>query len=259
MMLTMISLAVIAMCSGLWQSRAVGPSMRFPHRVGCTSTPFPYLPGAGKRMCFAKCPWFLLKSKYSPMRGLISKSSIPTSLATLSEPRPAEFTTYFALTVSFVTAGLLMPDAKNTAITAAQDNTNSPNRPRGENTSMADDKAVAIAQAAAANTAPTAALNGKAAGLCLFRDRVNLDSEALGWSFTVMPTTSLFTRNSTPLSAAFSARAIAYSYGVTVPASGEYRAEVQSGAMLGSISLSSFCFTMRRRFTPFFLPRASSS
>ena len=53
-----------------------------------------------------------------------------------------------------------------------------------------------------------------------------------------MNTTSVMT--STPLSAAFSARAIVYSYGMSVPASGESRAAVHawSGLGLGSGSES---------------------
>ena len=57
-----------------------------------------------------------------------------------------------------------------------------------------------------------------------------------------MNTTSVLT--STPLSAAFSARAIVYSYGMSVPASGEKSAAVASGAIFGSIRRSSACSAM---------------
>mmetsp|Transcript_54617 Transcript_54617/g.144854 ORF Transcript_54617/g.144854 Transcript_54617/m.144854 type:complete len:216 (+) Transcript_54617:1832-2479(+) len=74
-----------------------------------------------------------------------------------------------------------------------------------------------------------------------------------------MASTARRMRTSTPLSAAFSARAIVYSYGMSVPASGEKRAAVADGSRCGSISKSSSLRTMRRLSTPLVAPRAISS
>mmetsp|Transcript_26618 Transcript_26618/g.38022 ORF Transcript_26618/g.38022 Transcript_26618/m.38022 type:complete len:226 (-) Transcript_26618:453-1130(-) len=78
-------------------------------------------------------------------------------------------------------------------------------------------------------------------------------------SFLAIAVTSLRIRNSTPLSTAFSARAIANSYGITLPASGAYNAAIQSGFKAGSISNNSFLSMMRRFCTPLIFPRASRS
>ena len=66
-------------------------------------------------------------------------------------------------------------------------------------------------------------------------------------------------RTSTPLSAAFSASAMLYSYGISVPASGERSAAVASSDRLGSIARSSSPLTIRRLSTPLVAPRARSS
>mmetsp|Transcript_34607 Transcript_34607/g.72973 ORF Transcript_34607/g.72973 Transcript_34607/m.72973 type:complete len:215 (-) Transcript_34607:1353-1997(-) len=43
--------------SSLWMSLAVGPKIKFPHRVVCTRTPLPRMgSGQGKIVCFVRCP-----------------------------------------------------------------------------------------------------------------------------------------------------------------------------------------------------------
>mmetsp|Transcript_15557 Transcript_15557/g.24134 ORF Transcript_15557/g.24134 Transcript_15557/m.24134 type:complete len:227 (-) Transcript_15557:607-1287(-) len=78
-------------------------------------------------------------------------------------------------------------------------------------------------------------------------------------SLLAIAVTSLRIRNSTPLSTAFSARAIANSYGITFPASGAYNAPIQSGFKAGSISNNSFLSRMRKFWTPLIFPLAKRS
>mmetsp|Transcript_39199 Transcript_39199/g.124799 ORF Transcript_39199/g.124799 Transcript_39199/m.124799 type:complete len:234 (+) Transcript_39199:3010-3711(+) len=55
-----ICFGVMSRSSGLCMSRAVGPSIRLPQRVVCTSTPLPFTgSGAGKRVAPARWPWDL--------------------------------------------------------------------------------------------------------------------------------------------------------------------------------------------------------
>mmetsp|Transcript_19638 Transcript_19638/g.43809 ORF Transcript_19638/g.43809 Transcript_19638/m.43809 type:complete len:205 (+) Transcript_19638:527-1141(+) len=58
-----ISSVVSAATSGRCMSRAVGPRMRLPHSVVCTSTPLPSTGwGQGNSVWLARCPWFLFSN-----------------------------------------------------------------------------------------------------------------------------------------------------------------------------------------------------
>merc|ERR1719401_1133856 len=75
-------------------SRAVGPKIRLPHRVFCTSTPLPFTGcGVGKIILFVLFPWFLWRSRYSPRRGFILNDVSPIMPATLSDATPAQLIT----------------------------------------------------------------------------------------------------------------------------------------------------------------------